>query len=131
MKIDVTSLFHLSPTVSFFSADIIKEDDKIISDDPQASPDFLALINPNGMPPHHLQLKEGCICSLMQNMSIQKGLVKNAWLIVDHLHRRFLQVRVIDNRTGLLGPSQCIPRICFKFTPDYSSWTIHRLQFPV
>lgn len=67
----------------------------------------------------------------MRNMSVQKGLVKNARLIVEHLHQRYVQVRVINNRTGQLGESHCIPRIRFEFIPCRSSWTIQRLQFPL
>lgn len=80
---------------------------------------------------HELRLKEGCICSLMRNMSVEKGLVKNARLIVERLHRRYIQVRVINNRTGQLGETQCIPRIRFQFTPNHSSYTVYRLQFPL
>jgi hypothetical protein len=68
---------------------------------------------------------------MMRNMSIRKGLVKNAWLIIEHLHDHYIQVQVIDNRSGLLGEPQCIPRIRFQFTPSYSSWTVHRVQYPL
>ena len=67
----------------------------------------------------------------MCNMSIQKGLVKNVRLIVQQLHRRYVEVRAINNRTGQLGDTQCIPRIRFEFTPPRASWTVHRLQFPL
>ncbi|KAG2139347.1 hypothetical protein DEU56DRAFT_735691 [Suillus clintonianus] len=67
----------------------------------------------------------------MRNMSIQKGLVKNVSLIVQQLHHRYVEVRVINNRTGQLGDTQCIPRIRFKFTPPCTSWTVHHLQFPL
>jgi hypothetical protein len=116
---------------TYYSADIVKENDEIVLDHPHASPDFLSLINHNGVPSHELQLKEGCICSMMRNMSIRKGLVKNARLIVEHLHDRYIQVRVIDNRTGVLGEPQCIPRIRFQFSPPHSSWTVHRIQYPL
>jgi hypothetical protein len=117
--------------VSYYSADIIKENDEIISDHPEATPDYLAMLTQNGIPAHQLRLKEGCICSLMRNMSVRHGLVKNARLIVLHLHRRFIEVRVINNRTGQLGDIHCIPRIRFEFTPSRASWTVHRLQFPL
>ncbi|KIK34759.1 hypothetical protein CY34DRAFT_812699, partial [Suillus luteus UH-Slu-Lm8-n1] len=60
-----------------------------------------------------------------------KGLVKNARLIVQQLHRRYVEVRVINNRTGQLGDTQCIPRIRFEFTPPRASLTVHRLRFPL
>lgn len=31
----------------------------------------------SGVPPHTLALKIGCIVSIMRNLSIEKGLVKN------------------------------------------------------
>jgi hypothetical protein len=117
--------------VSYYSADIVKENDEIISDHPEATPDYLAMLTQNGIPAHQLRLKEGCICSLMRNMSVRHGLVKNARLIVLRLHRRFIEVRVINNRTGQLGDIHCIPRIRFEFTPSRASWTVHRLQFPL
>jgi hypothetical protein len=54
----------------------------------------------------------------MRNMSVPKGLVKNAHVIIQHLHRRFVEVRVINNRTGQLGEIHCIPRIRFEFSPS-------------
>jgi hypothetical protein len=64
-------------------------------------------------------------------MSVKKGLVKNARLIIEQLHRRFIQVRLINNLTGDISDPLCLPRIRFEFTPPKSSWTIHRIQFPL
>ncbi|KAJ8581955.1 hypothetical protein M405DRAFT_831465 [Rhizopogon salebrosus TDB-379] len=54
-------------------------------------------------------------------MSFQKGLVENARFIAQHLHRRYVEMRVINNRTDQLGDVQCIPRIRFEFTPPHAS----------
>jgi hypothetical protein len=89
------------------------------------------MLNHPGVPPHHLRLKEGCICTLMRNLSVHKGLVKNARVIVKRLHHRFIEIQVVDNRTGNLREIVCIPRIRFEFNPPNSSWTISRLQFPL
>lgn len=113
----------------FYSADTIKEDSEAPGD--EMTPDFLALQTQNGVPPHLLRLKRGCVCSIMRNMSVRKGLVKNARVIVRSLHRLFIQVQVINNRDGSLGAVHCIPRIRFEFNPPYSSWTIQRVQFPL
>lgn len=67
----------------------------------------------------------------MRNLSVRKGLVKNSRVIIRELHRRFIQVQVIDNRTNTLGEVHCIPRIRFQFNPAYSSWTVQRVQFPL
>lgn len=100
-------------------------------DDPEASLDYLGMLTPTGIPPHDLRLKEGCIASLMRNMSIEKGLVKNARVIVHRLHDRFVEIRVINNRTGDLGDIHPIPRITFDFTPPRASWTVQRKQIPL
>ena len=94
-------------------------------------PDYLAILTQNSMPLHELKLKQGCICSIMRNMSVQKGLVKNARVIIERLHRRYIKVCVINNWTGELGNIHCIPQIRFEFTPLCASWTVHCLQFPL
>ena len=78
-----------------------------------------------------LKLKQGCICLIMRNMLVEKGLVKNARAIIEHLHWRYIEVHVINNQTGELGDIHCIPRIWFEFTPLRASWTVHCLQFPL
>ena len=95
----------------------MKENDTIIFDHTQATPDYLAILTQNGVPLHELNLKQGCICSIMRNMLVQKGLVKNARVIIERLHRRYIEVRIINNQTGELGDIHCIPRIRFEFTP--------------
>jgi hypothetical protein len=64
-------------------------------------------------------------------MSVQNGLVKNAWLIIQRLHWHFVEVCIINNCTGQLGDIHCIPQIYFEFTPTRASWTVHCLQFPL
>jgi hypothetical protein len=118
------------PTRCYYSSDVIKEDSDN-DDHPDYTPDYLALLTHNGIPAHELLLKEGCICSLMRNMSISKGLVKNARVVVDQLHHRFAEIRLIDPCTSELGESHCIPCIRFDFVPARSSWTVQRLQLPL
>ena len=89
------------------------------------------MLTGKGVPPHALHLKEGAICLLMRNMSIEKGLVKNARVIVHRLHSRTIQIRVINNQTGQLGDTYFLPRIRFDFSPPHVTWTIQRLQFPL
>jgi len=61
------------------SSDTVKEDGSgVPDDDPETIPDHLYTLTCNGVPPHILRLKQGCVCSLMRNMSVRKGLVKNA-----------------------------------------------------
>jgi hypothetical protein len=67
----------------------------------------------------------------MRNLSVREGLVKNARVIVNKLHNRFVEVGVLDNRTGNLGRTHCIPKIRFEFSPPHSSWTVIRIQIPL
>ncbi|CAG8493439.1 18904_t:CDS:2, partial [Racocetra fulgida] len=61
---------------------IVKENDEIINDHPTATPDYLVQLTHPGIPNHEIQLKTGAICSIMRNISIHKGLVKNACVII-------------------------------------------------
>ena len=127
----IVKFFHTQvqsspPQMVYF---VIKEDDQIHLNDNGL--EFLSLINHNGIPLHHLKLKEGTVCMLMRNMSIKKGLVKNMRLIIEWLHHQFIQIRIMNNLTGALNQPMCIPRICFEFTPARSTWTIQRLQYPL
>jgi hypothetical protein len=79
-----------------------KEDNQLIEDHSEVTPDFLAILSQNGILKHELHLKQGCICSLMCNMSVQKGLVKNTHLIQE-LYHHYVEVQLINNRTGQLG----------------------------
>ena len=59
---------------SHYSYDCIIDDDGTINDDhPATSSDYLALIQPNDAPNHELKLKTGAICSIMRNLSVDKG----------------------------------------------------------
>ncbi len=98
---------------------------------PELTPDFLALLTQNGVPPHKLLLKEGSVCLLMRNLSVRKCLVKNARVIVRRLHHRFVEIQVINNHTGQLDETHCIPRIQFEFTPSHSGWTVMHFQLPL
>ena len=113
----------------YYSADHVKEDTD--QGDDALTPDYLAVLTHNGVPPHFLRLKKGCVCTIMRNMSVRKGLVKNARVVVRELHRRFIEVQVIDNRSNSLGELHCIPRIRFEFSPAHASWTVQRMQFPL
>jgi hypothetical protein len=79
-----------------------------------------------GVPPHRVDLKQNCICAIQRNLSVEKGLVRNARVRIVALHRRFVEVQLINT-----FKSHCIPRINFTFHPYRSSWTVNRKQFPL
>ena len=67
-----------SEIATYYSQDTIKELDESAFHLPTgAEADLLAILHKLGIPPHTLSLKVGCIASIMRNLSIEKGLVKN------------------------------------------------------
>lgn len=116
----------------YFSYDIIKENDEMINDHPVATPDYLVQLTHPGIPNHEIRLKVRSIYSIMRNISIDKGLVKNTHVIITNLGQRLIEVSTIKNNS-LTDTTQThlIPRINFYFQPDYCSWTVHRKQFPL
>ena len=98
--------------------------------------DYLGMLNEPGIPSHKLMLKVGAICTVVRNLSIKDGLVKNACIIVKQLHRYSVMVRLLPFQASVqLGGSRCLtfPFSCinFEFSPQRSSWTILRRQLPL
>ena len=96
---------------------------------PEATEDFLAQITSREAPNHELHLKPGAVCSIMRNLSVKKGLVKNKRVIIIAARARYIEVQLLDS--GPTGSTHLIPRIFFDFRPPYVSYTIHRKQFPL
>lgn len=90
-----------------------------------------------GVPPAKLTLKVGCIASVMRNLSIEDGLVKNARVQVVSLRQHIVEVRLL--RQGGIRPQTAdadmptflLPRISFEFEPRGTNWTLQRRQFPL
>ncbi|KIM60236.1 hypothetical protein SCLCIDRAFT_1217001 [Scleroderma citrinum Foug A] len=58
------------------------------------------------------------------NLSVPNdGLVRNARVRITTLHRRFIEVLLLDNDS-----IHCIPRIAFSFNVIRSNWTVVRRQ---
>jgi PIF1-like helicase/Helitron helicase-like domain at N-terminus len=95
--------------------------------------DYLALFTEPGIPNHELELKEGCICTIQRNLSIEKGLVKNAKVVVVKLNKYSIQVAVLrkDGRPVTTEDTFPLSRIVFEFNPGNSNWTVQRMQFPL
>ncbi|PIA12759.1 hypothetical protein COEREDRAFT_51023, partial [Coemansia reversa NRRL 1564] len=73
--------------------------------------EFLSSINHPGVPRHNLELKAGCIVTLLYNVFISYGLVKNCWLIVQSIMWHLIQVWLTANNDVFL--LQCL-NILFK-----------------
>lgn len=101
---------------------------------------MLATMRESGVPPANLTLKVDCIASIMRNISIEDGLVKNARVQVVSLQPNVVQVRLLQQgaiRSQSSGgeptemPTFYLPRITFEFQPRDASWTVQRRQFPL
>jgi hypothetical protein len=121
-------------TVTFYAYDQVKtlDDDEPVLDHPIATADYLALLRHPGVPNHELELKEGAICVLIRNLSIAKGLVKNARVVIKSLRRNYVEVTLLSkNRFTPHIQNYCIPRITFEFRPHNANFSIYRKQFPL
>ena len=91
------------------------------------------MLHEPGIPPHKLDLKVGAICTIQRNLSTEKGLVKNARVIIQELNRYSIKVGVLPRPHAVNQDIQEFPlsRINFEFNPNRSSWTVVRRQFPL
>ena len=74
----------------------------------------------------------GAVCVLTRNLSVKKGLVKNARVVIKSLQRNYVEVTLL-NKNKFMPQEQnyCIPRITFEFQPLNANFTILRKQFPL
>lgn len=94
--------------------------------------DNLAILNEPGVLPHKLQLKVRAIYSIMRNISIEKGLVKNIRVRILELYRHIVRVELLHSASPLTDNRYFyLPRINFDFHPQYTSWTVEWRQFPL
>jgi hypothetical protein len=126
-------LFHLAVYHSF---DSIKESDASTGRFLTTSDllEYLALLRQPGVPSSTLTLKIGAVCTIMRNISPDKGLVKNARVIVTNLATRYVEVRHLSTHQASHLPSNisfCLSRITFEFKPEFAPWTIVRRQIPL
>jgi hypothetical protein len=66
---------------------------------PSVHTDYLAMLDEPGVPPHQLHLKVGSLCSIMRNLCIEKGLVKNIHVRILELQRHIIQVELLTGRS--------------------------------
>ena len=119
---------------TYYSQDCIKEgNDHPLNLHGDVLQDYLAMLHEPGIPPHKLDLKVGAICTIQRNLSTEKGLVKNARVIIQELNRYSIKVGVLPRPHAVNQDIQGFPlsRINFEFNPNRSSWTVVRRQFPL
>src|SRR5699024_5467374 len=99
-------------------------------------------VNPPGVPPHKLRLKEGCIIMLLRNWSVEDGLTNGTRLRVTRLRYQtgngvspfahLLECKVITDN-GDDDRTVYVPRMTFVVAPEASGldYEFKRVQFPV
>jgi hypothetical protein len=118
-------------TATYLSYDTIKELDGEDSQLPTAAQaDLLSMLNESGVPSYELSLKVGCIASVMRNLSMDQGLVKNVRVQVIGLRSNIVCVQKLHSPSTEAQPLY-LPRINFEFQPNGANWTVQRRQFPL
>ncbi|KAG1780843.1 hypothetical protein EV702DRAFT_1076118 [Suillus placidus] len=54
--------------------------------DIEQTPGYLAMLTAPGIPPHRLDLKINCICTILRNLSIEKDLIRHARVQITALY---------------------------------------------
>ena len=100
---------------------------------PDAILDYVARQQLKGMPHHRLKIKIGGVYRLLQNFSIDQGLVKNICVIITGIGQHLISVQILKSTIqGIIEDNEdiLIPRITFK---DHltSGHTLLQQQFPL
>ena len=119
----------------YMSADSLQEgqadDDEDASSIPYSSVlDYVASHPPTGMPPAKLTVKVGAVYRIMRNFSVERGLVKNACVLVTDLGVRLISVRLLKDTFSMENEDILLPRITFSSRLP-SGHTLIRKQFPL
>ena len=110
-----------------YSFDTIKSDD---SDDRERfTVEHLNSLLTAGIPPHELKLKIGCICILLRNLDVDKGLCNGTRLLIEKISSNVLLTRIISGDKA--NTTVFIPKIDI-FTSDVDfPFILRRCQFPI
>ena len=92
--------------------------------------EFLHSLSCSGMPCHELRLRKGTLLILLRNYAPHKGLCNGTRLVVSHIRRHLLVVRIVSG--PFRGSIEVLPRICCDSTGNCDlPFTLRRHQFPV
>jgi ATP-dependent DNA helicase PIF1 len=113
---------------TYFSADHVVEDQN--TTDEICPAEFLNSLQPSGMPPHSLTIKEGCIIICLRNLDRHNGLCNGTRLRVTGLGERLIRATIITEGS-FLNRECLIPKV--PITPSDTrlpfKWT--RVQFTI
>jgi ATP-dependent DNA helicase PIF1 len=118
---------------TYFAADSLKEIDATGIQSPNATLDYVARQNPQGLPNHSLTVKTNGIYRLLRNFSLDRGLVKNVRVVVTGVGVRIISVKIIRDQSSHDAQDEdeiLIPRITFTHVLN-NGYTLLRRQFPL
>jgi hypothetical protein len=92
--------------------------------------DYVARHPPIGVPPSALYVKVGGLYRIMRNFSIDRGLVKNARVLVTDVGMRLINIRLLRDDDSIQDEDILLPRITFTSRLP-SQHTLIRKQFPI
>ncbi|XP_051168340.1 ATP-dependent DNA helicase PIF1-like [Leptopilina boulardi] len=114
--------------VVYYSVDSHIDDESNSSNNP-IPVEYLNSITPDGLPPHKLRLKVGCIIMLLRNMNLVQGLCNGTRLVVRRLLKNVICAEIISGK--FKGEKVLIPRIDLSPSEDLFPFKMVRRQFPV
>jgi ATP-dependent DNA helicase PIF1 len=118
-------------TRTYVAADSLKEADESDLGSPTSVLDYVSHHTPQGTPPHSVSIKVNSVFQLLHNFSVDRGLVKNARVIITGVGVRLVTVKkLIPNASFISTEDILIP--CISFTANLSSgYTLTQQQFPL
>jgi ATP-dependent DNA helicase PIF1 len=119
-------------SISYMARDSLKEAEENNLRSPNSVLDFVSRNQLPGMPPFTLTIKKNAVYRLLRNFSIERGLVKNARVVITDVGQRLISIRVLRASLQDTMNSEIIliPRITFS-TKLASGHTLLRQQFPL
>ena len=115
------------PLVQCFSIDTLEVDD--IADGQDVPVEYLNTLTPSGLPPHNLQLKEGCIIILLRNLDTNAGLSNGTRLKVNRIDQHIIQATILSGMNA--GNRAFIPKLPLRPADNNAHIALKRIQFPV